>query len=35
VIVGEVVIDQVSNDSAIGRIVIGEDVLLNDTVRFK
>lgn len=35
VIVGEVVIDQVSNDSAIGRIIIGEDVLLNDTVRFK
>lgn len=35
VIVGEVVIDQVSEDSAIGRILIGDDVLVNDVVRFK
>lgn len=35
VIVGEVVIDQVGDDTAIGRIVVGDDILVNDTVRFK
>ncbi|HEY5594554.1 MAG TPA: hypothetical protein VIL61_05270 [Nitrospiria bacterium] len=35
VIVGEVVIDQVGDDTAIGRIIIGDDVLVNDLVRFK
>lgn len=35
VIVGEVVIDQVSEDTAIGRIISGDDILVNDTLRFK
>jgi len=35
VIVGEVVIDNVSEDSAIGRIVLGDDVLVGDTLHFK
>ena len=35
VIVGEVVIDQVSDDTAIGRIIAGDDVLVNDLIRFK
>jgi hypothetical protein len=35
VIVGEVVIDQVGDDTAIGRIIVGDDILVNDTVRFK
>jgi hypothetical protein len=35
VIVGEVVVDQVSSNNAIGRIIIGDDVTVNDTVRFK
>jgi len=34
-IVGEIVIDQVSDDTAIGRILAGDDVLVNDLVRFK
>ena len=35
IIVGEVVINQVSDDTAIGRIVAGEDILVNDMIRFK
>ena len=35
VIVGEVVIDQVTQDSATGRILTGEDIRPNDIVRFK
>ncbi|HUK56240.1 MAG TPA: hypothetical protein VLY20_06240 [Nitrospiria bacterium] len=35
VIVGEVVIDQVGEDTAIGRMIAGEDILANDTLRFK
>jgi len=34
-IVGEVVIDQVSDDTAIGRVIAGDDILVNDTLRFK
>jgi hypothetical protein len=34
-VVGEIVIDHVSKDSAIGRILAGEDVRVGDTVRFK
>ena len=35
VIVGEIVIDQVGNNSATGRIVAGEDVRAKDIVQFK
>ncbi len=35
VIVGEIVVDQVSDDTAIGRIIVGDDILVNDTLRFK
>ena len=35
VIVGEVVIDQVSDDTAMGRIIVGDDILVNDSLRFK
>jgi hypothetical protein len=35
VIVGEVVVDQVSDDTAIGRVIAGDDILVNDTLRFK
>ena len=35
VIVGEIVIDQVSKDSAIGRMIIGEDIRAEDSIRFK
>jgi hypothetical protein len=35
VIVGEVIIDQVGGDSAMGRIVTGEDIHVNDTLRYK
>ncbi len=35
VIVAEIVVEQVSPDSAIGRIIIGEDIAVGDTVRFK
>jgi hypothetical protein len=34
-IVGEVVIDQVGDDTAIGRVIAGDDILVNDTLRFK
>ena len=35
VIVGEVVIDQVGKDSAIGRMIVGEDIRVEDSIRFK
>lgn len=35
VVVGEVVIDHVNKDTSVGRILSGEDVLVNDIVRFK
>jgi len=35
VIVGEVVVDQVSKNSSIGRILAGEDIRPGDTVQFK
>jgi hypothetical protein len=35
IMVGEVVIDQVGKDTSLGRIITGEDVMVNDTVRFK
>lgn len=35
VIVAEIVVEQVSPDSAIGRIIIGEDIQAGDIVRFK
>jgi spore coat protein U-like protein len=35
VIVGEIVIDQVAKDSAIGRITAGDDIRARDLVRFK
>jgi hypothetical protein len=34
-VVGEIVIDHVNQDSAIGRILAGEDVRVGDSVRFK
>jgi hypothetical protein len=30
-----VVVDQISANSAIGRVILGDDVMINDTVRFK
>jgi len=35
IIVGEVVIDHVAEDSAIGRVILGDDVLVGDTLHFK
>jgi hypothetical protein len=35
VIVGEVVIDHVADDSAIGRVILGDDVQVGDTLHFK
>lgn len=35
IIVGEVVIDHVNVDTAMGHIISGEEILVNDTVRFK
>jgi hypothetical protein len=34
-IVAEIVVEQVSQDSAIGRIILGEDITAGDLVRFK